>query len=252
MTVLQAALLGLLYWVSQAKIWYGFSIMRMPLCIAPFVGLLFGDMATALQVGATLQMVYIGSIAPGGNPPADEGLASCVAIPIAITSGIEPTIAISLAIPLGLLGVVLENVRKTLNSIFVHRADRYAQAGDARGVRLCATVYPILLAFPMRFLPVFIACLFGPDAISAFVNALPVWATNGLATAGNILPALGFAITMIVIGKKQYLPLFVGGFFLVAYTGLSTIAVAIFGAVIVLMTMYFLGLSDKADSEKEA
>lgn len=250
MTVLQAALLALLYWISQAKIWYGFSIMRMPLCIAPFVGLMFGDMEAALKVGATLQMVYIGSIAPGGNPPADEGLASCIAIPIAITAGIEPTIAISLAIPLGLLGVVLENVRKTFNTLFVHKADKYALEGNARGVRLCATLWPALLAFPMRFVPVFVGCLFGPDAIQAFVNSLPVWATNGLATAGNILPALGFAITMIVIGKKQYLPLFVGGFFLAAYTGLSTIGIAIFGAVIVLMTMYFLGLSDRSSAEE--
>ena len=244
MTVLQAVLLGLLYWVSQAKVWYGFSIMRMPLCIAPIVGLMFGDMPTALTVGATLQMVYIGSIAPGGNPPADEGLASCVAIPIAITSGIEPTIAISLAIPLGLLGVVLENVRKTLNTLFVHKADRYAEQGDTRGIRLCATLYPILLAFPMRFLPVFVACLFGPDAIQAFVSSLPGWATHGLAMAGNVLPALGFAITMIVIGKKQYLPLFVIGFFVVAYTGLSTIGIAIFGACAVLMIMYFMSLAD--------
>jgi len=252
MTILQAALLALLYWVSQAKVWYGFSIMRMPLCIAPIVGLLFGDMPTALQVGATLQMVYIGSIAPGGNPPADEGLASCIAIPIAITAGIEPTIAISLAIPIGLLGVVLENVRKTLNSFFVHMADTYAAEGNAHGIRMCATVYPILLAFPMRFIPVFVGCLFGPDAIQAFVSALPTWATSGLATAGSILPALGFAITMIVIGKKQYLPLFVIGFFVVAYTGLSTIGIAIFGACSVFMIMYFLSLFDKTKSSEEA
>lgn len=237
MTILQALIIALLYWISQAKIWYGFSIMRMPLSIAPFIGLLFGDMKTALEVGATLQMIYIGSIAPGGNPPADEGLASCIAIPIAITANIDPTVAISLAIPLGLLGVVLENVRKTLNSGFVHMADRYAAEGNVRGVQLCATVYPILLAFPMRFIPVFVACLFGPEAIQAFVDMLPAWATYGLSAAGNILPALGFAITMIVIGKKQYIPLFVAGFFLVAYSGISTIGVSIFGACLVLMFM---------------
>lgn len=133
MTVAQAILIALLYWISQAKIWYGFSIMRMPLCIAPFIGLMFSDIPTALQVGATLQMIYIGSIAPGGNPPADEGLASCIAIPIALTAGIDPTVAISLAIPLGLLGVVLENVRKTLNTFFVHMADKYAAEGNVRG-----------------------------------------------------------------------------------------------------------------------
>lgn len=237
MSILTAVLIGLLYWVSQAKVWYGFSIMRMPLSIAPFIGLLFGDMKTALMVGATLQMIYIGSIAPGGNPPADEGLASCIAIPIALTANIAPEVAISLAIPLGLLGVVLENVRKTANTTFVHMADKYAMEGNVKGIRKCATLYPILLAFPMRFLPVFIACLYGPEAIQSFVNVLPTWATNGLAIAGNILPALGFAITMIVIGKKQYIPMFIAGFFLVAYTGISTIGVSIFGICFVLLFM---------------
>lgn len=249
MTVAQAILIALLYWISQAKIWYGFSIMRMPLCVAPFIGLIFGDIPTALQVGATLQMIYIGSIAPGGNPPADEGLASCIAIPIALTAGIDPTVAISLAIPLGLLGVVLENVRKTLNTFFVHMADKYAAEGNVRGLQLSATLYPILLAFPMRFIPVFIACLFGPEAIQAFVNMLPEWITHGLSAAGNILPALGFAITMIVIGKKQYLPLFVIGFFIVAYTGLSTVGIAIFGACAVLMIMQFQREGTTSESE---
>ena len=121
MGVSTAILIGLVYWISQAKVWYGFSIMRMPLSIAPIMGIIFDDMPTALSVGATLQMIYIGSIAPGGNPPADEGLASCIAIPIALTAGIKPEIAISLAIPIGLLGVVLENVRKTVNTTFVQR-----------------------------------------------------------------------------------------------------------------------------------
>lgn len=237
MTITQAALLGLLYWLSQAKIWYGLSILRMPLSIAPFVGLMFGDMETALLIGATLQMIYIGSIAPGGNPPADEGLAAIIAIPIALTAGIEPTVAIALAIPLGLLGVFLENLRKTLNATFVHMADKYAEEGNVKGIGRCATLYPILLAFPMRFLPVFIASLYGPEAIQAFVNLLPIWATDGLAIAGNILPALGFAITIIVIGKKQYIPLFIIGFFLVAFTGISVIGVSIFGMCTVLILM---------------
>ncbi|MEG0360403.1 MAG: PTS sugar transporter subunit IIC [Longicatena sp.] len=244
MSILNATIIALLYWISQNKIWYGFSIMRMPMSIAPFIGLLFGDMKTALMIGATLQMIYIGSIAPGGNPPADEGLASCIAIPIALTAQIAPTVAISVAIPLGLLGVVLENVRKTANSGFVHLADKYALEGNVKGVQRCATLYPILLAFPMRFIPVFVACLFGPEAIQTFVDLLPIWATNGLSIAGNILPALGFAITMIVIGKKQFIPLFIIGFFLVAYTKLSIIGVSIFGICFVLFFMQFKNQND--------
>ncbi|MCI1858825.1 MAG: PTS sugar transporter subunit IIC [Sporolactobacillus sp.] len=235
MTVVQAFIVALLYWISQAKVWYGFSIMRMPLSLAPFIGLIFGDVPTALMIGATLQMIYIGSIAPGGNPPADEGLASCIAIPIALTAGIDPKVAVSLAIPVGLLGVVLENVRKTANSAFVHMADRYADTGNIRGIKLSATLYPILLAFPLRFIPVFIAGLYGPNAIQSFVKVLPEWVTHGLAVAGTILPALGFAITMIVIGKKKYLPFFIIAFFLVAFSGINVVGVSIFGICIVFL-----------------
>lgn len=237
MTILQAIIISLLYWFAQSKLWYGASILRMPIVLAPFIGILFNDMETALKTGATLQMIYIGSIAPGGNFPADEGLAACIAIPIAITAGIDPTVAISLAVPVGLLGVVLDNVRRTLNTGFVHRAEKYAELGDVRGVSRCATIYPLLLAFPIRFIPIFVACLFGPEAVQAFVDVLPEWVTNGLAVAGNILPALGFAITINVIGKTKYLPMFIAGFFLVAYTGLSTIGVSIFGACLILMFM---------------
>ena len=89
----------------------------------------------------------------------------------------------------------------------------------------------------MRFVSVFIAFLYVPDAIASFVNLLPAWSTNGLAIAGNILPALGFAITIIVIGKKQYIPLFIIGFFLVTYSGLNTIGISIFGLCAVLLYM---------------
>lgn len=67
MGVSTAILIGLVYWISQAKVWYGFSIMRMPLSIAPIMGIIFDDMPTALSVGATLQMIYIGSIALVGT-----------------------------------------------------------------------------------------------------------------------------------------------------------------------------------------
>lgn len=229
MNILTATLIGIIYWLAQAKVWYGFSVFKMPIVIAPIMGLIFNDMQNALIIGATLQMIYIGSIAPGGNPPADEALASCIAIPVALTTGMAPEIAITLAIPVGVLGVALENVRKTLNTMFVHMADKYAVDANVKGINRCATIYPILLAFPMRFLPVFIACLYGPEAIQSFINILPVWILNGLSVAGNILPALGFAITMMVIGKKQYLPLFIIGFFAVTYFSLSTISIAIFG-----------------------
>lgn len=227
MTILQAAIVAGIYWLSQAKIWYGLSILRMPIVIAPILGLLFNNMTDALIIGGTLQMIYIGSIAPGGNPPADEGLAATIAIPIALTTGLAPEIAITLALPLGILGVVLENVRKTANISFIHQADKFALDGNVKGIKRVATLYPLLLAFPMRFVPVFIAGIFGPEAVQGFIEILPQWIINGLSVAGGILPALGIAITINVIGRKSYLPLFVLGFFAVTLFDLSILSVGI-------------------------
>ncbi len=228
--MVQAALTGLLYWASVNRFWYGFSqVVRQPLSLATFLGLIYGDMPTALAAGATLQMIYMGVIAPGGNIPTDEALATCIAVPIAIQANMDIEMAVMIAVPIGLLGVFTENIRRTANTYFVHMADRYAEDANVKGIRRAAFLYPILFAFPLRFIPVFVANLFGADAVTAFLDVVPEWVTGGLGIAGGILPALGFAITMVVIGKRNFIPFFILGFFIVAYTGISTVGVAIFG-----------------------
>jgi D-glucosaminate-specific PTS system IIC component len=56
---------------------------------------------------------------------------------------------------------------------------------------------------------------------------------------GGILPALGFAITLSVIGKKSLIPFFITGFFAVMYLKLDTMAVAIFATCIALLLGLF-------------
>ena len=81
----QALLIGLVYWVGTNRIWYATTtVIRQPLVMAVPLGLIMGDPVTAMVIGATLQLIYLGAIAPGGNIPADEAFAACVAIPIAI------------------------------------------------------------------------------------------------------------------------------------------------------------------------
>lgn len=51
----------------------------------PF-GLIYGNLSQAMIIAASIQMVYLGLVGNGGNLPADECLAGCVAIPIALVS----------------------------------------------------------------------------------------------------------------------------------------------------------------------
>ena len=100
--------------------------------------------------------------------------------------------------------------------------------------------YPLFASVPLRIIPTFLALLFGVDAVSAFLDAIPAWATNGLSVAGGLLPALGFAVTIMVIGKKNLIPYFIIGFALVAYSGMNTIGIAVFAICIALLQGNFV------------
>ena len=234
--LLKAILIGLVYWLGTNRIWYATTtVIRQPLVMAIPLGLICGDLPQAMIIASTLQLIYLGAIAPGGNIPADEAFASCVAIPIAIETGISPEMAVSLAVPVGLLGVLLDTVRRTYASAFVRLADKAADNMDAKGYRRATFWYPFLCAIPLRVIPAALAAYFGADAVQAFLNVIPDWVTNGLNVAGGLLPALGFAVTMIVIGKKNLLPYFMVGFLIMSYSGMSTIGIAALGLCIALL-----------------
>ena len=68
---------------------------------AVIVGAVLGDMPQAMMIGASLQLIYLGVIAAGGNQPTDPCLAAYVAIPVAMASGLNTNAAVALAVPVG-------------------------------------------------------------------------------------------------------------------------------------------------------
>ena len=142
--------------------------------------------------------------------------------------------------PLGLLGVLIDNVKRTYHSYFVHGADVGAEEKDRKKMDKNEFWYPLLVSIPLRVIPVTLALTFGVDAIQAFLAALPAWATNGLAVAGGLLPALGFAVTVMVIGKKELLPYYIIGFAVAAYSGMNMILLAVFAVCIAILQSQFM------------
>lgn len=236
MTLVLAIVAGLWFWLARTEFGYQWiHPFKQPLVIALGFGLITGEIATAMIVGASLEMIYIGIISPGSNIPTDETLAGTVAIPIALLSGMDAQTAVTLAIPVGILGVILETVRKNIQIALVHKADKYAEEANIKGIERCAVLWPLPIGFVLRFIPVFAAVYFGTDFIQAVLDAIPEFVSNGLSVAGGLLPALGFAITINVIGKKVLIPFFIIGYFLVQYLELNVMACAIFGICVALL-----------------
>lgn len=236
-----AVCMGVYYWFCRLRFGYTFSSMLLqPVVIGVFVGLLTGNMSLAMKIGAGLQLVYLGvTSTPGGNVPSDPALAGCIAIPLGVMSNMSPEVAIALAIPFGVLGVFVDQLRRSTNAVWVHMADRYAENADTKGIIRAAFLYPAIAGFIIRFPIVFAIDYFGVTAVEKLIAILPQWLMHSFEIMGGILPALGFAITLSVIGKRNLIPFFIIGFFAVMYLGLDTMAVAIFATCIALLLGLF-------------
>ena len=231
---------GIYYWIMKTDVGYAFThALRQPLVAALWIGLIMGDVKQAIIIGAAVQILYIGLVAAGSNLPADDCLAGLIAIPIALSAGMTSAQSITLAVPGGVLGVFLDQIRKTVNVVFVHMGDKYAEDGNAKGIVICNVVLPTILSFFMRFPVPFLANMYGADAVQNFMNSVPTWLTEGFSVAGGLLPALGFALTLFVIGKKQLMPLFFVGYFLVIVSKITVFEAAIFGVCVILLVMTF-------------
>ena len=246
-TVLCAALVGLTYWISMGRAFYYFSFaFRKPVVLGVVIGAIYGDVQTGLLLGASIQLMYMGGIEAGGNIPSDQGLAACIAIPAAIVNQLDPGTAVAIAVPFGVLGVLINNVRRTINSFFNTKGDQLVQEGKYDMLAKFSFLIPWLTNGVLYFTPVFIATLVGPAAVQAFLDFIPEWVMNGLNNAGNMLPALGFALTLVVMGKRHYLPFAVLGFFLFELLGFSMLTGAVIGLCLALITSLFVQHNEEA------
>lgn len=226
--IMLAAVMGLLYWIKFAYVGYsGWAFTSSPFTVGLIAGLICGNVTQGLILGGTIKLIYLGVISPGGQLPADEFLASACVIPLALTTGMSAEVAVTVAVPIGILGGFLYNVKKIVNCVLVKVADNYAEQANAKGIWRCATLYSGLISVVLSFLPVFLFVLLGQGVVNTILGAIPQWLMHGLEVSGGVLPAIGFAMIMFMIGKDKYIPFFLIGFFVVKCAGVGNLVAAI-------------------------
>ncbi len=250
LSIFQAAILAAYYWFAATRIVYSLiHILRGPLMTSLFCGIVLGDVPTAIMIGAMIQPMFLAFTAAGGTIVWDECAAGMCGCTITILGGLDMSQALTIAVPISLLCAQLHTLRRIFNIYPVQKADQYAKTCNTKGITFMCLWWPVIMEFFVFAIPMFLALYFGAEAVGRIINNLPQWTTNALAITGKILPALGFAMTINVIGRPQFLPFFLGGFFLAQYSGLSGIPLALSGLFVAFLYYLILEVADKGKKE---
>ena len=134
-----------------------------PLIVSTMVGLALGDLEKGLLVGASLELMSLGLVNIGAAAPPDMNMAAIIATAFAIFSNSKAETALTIAIPISVLGQMLGILMRTILSNLTHWADRLISEGKFKRARRIHIIYGTGLYALMYFIPIFLAIYFGTD-----------------------------------------------------------------------------------------
>lgn len=205
----------------------GFQVINV---LTPLVvGAITGNWTEAITISGTFTLMSLGAVSIGGSSVSNYGLAGLIGSYIAIRSGTGLNTAIAIGIPVGLLGIQVDILVKTLMNFVASHAENLADQGEF--ARMNRTLYlgPILNGLAIA-IPAGIVAFLGTDAVKAILKIFPEWFMNGLSIAGAMLPVVGIAILLHYMPIKRYFNYLAIGFLAAAYLQLPVLAISILGA----------------------
>ncbi|EQH30735.1 PTS system sorbose-specific iic component family protein [Clostridioides difficile CD88] len=203
--------------------------------MAGFVtGIILGDPVQGAIIGAGINMIYLGFISAGGAQMGDPAFAGYVGTALAIASKLDVSTAMAIAVPLGTVATVLWIGKMTVNSFFAHWADREVQKGNVDRVAFINIVPPQILLFAMSFIPALLVVYFGPNAIDGMLEVMNDNVLHVFNVIGAMLPALGIAMNLKLIGNKFTMPFFILGILMAVYFKVDIIVISVIGVILAL------------------
>ena len=226
----------------------GWYTLGRPLVASFVVGVIMGDLQTAMIVGIALQIMYMGNVTPGGAVAWDLSYATYIGTAGALVfgKGMESTQVIGLAVVFagigGLVGQMVWNLSYALNLPLNRLANKYAEAGETGKMYIPNVVCGQLIGLACRFIPavILLTTMTAASAQADFASMIPGWLTTLLSTFGGMMAALGMGIIISFLLKKQWqICIFLLGFVLVTYFNLNTMAVAVIATLLAVIYYVF-------------
>jgi len=232
-SLIQAVLVGLWTAVCWSGMLFGIYSNRC-LVLSFGVGVILGDIPTALAVGAVGELAFMGfGVGAGGTVPPNPIGPGIVGTLLAITSAdVTPESALALSIPFAVAIQFLQTATYTACAGNPEAAKRALESGNLGKWHTIANITVVLFAiggFALGFLAAYAMPL-----LQTLVGMIPAWLTKGLSVAGGMLPAIGFAMIMSVMLSKEFIPFALLGYIAAAYLKLPVVGIAMVGLVFAL------------------
>ncbi|WP_042679012.1 PTS mannose/fructose/sorbose/N-acetylgalactosamine transporter subunit IIC [Anaerosalibacter massiliensis] len=234
--VWQAVLIGLFYYISWSPwlSYVGFFTWNRPLVAGLVTGTILGQPLEGALIGAGINVIYLGFMSAGGAQMGDPAFAGYVGTALAIASNLDAKTAMTISVPLGTIASVLWIGKMTINSFFVHWADREVEKGNINAVAFINIVPPQIVLFVLSFIPAALVVYYGPDAVSGLLSIMSPKVLHVFDVIGGMLPALGIAMNLKLIGNKFTMPFFVLGILLSVYFEIDIVVISIIGIILAL------------------
>lgn len=209
--IIQVLLVFIVTFIAAIDQFSFLESLYQPIVTGMVIGLILGDLQTGLIVGGTYQLMTIGNMPVGGAQPPNAVIGGIMAAVLAITLGLEPTVAVATAIPFSLLGQYGVTLIFSLMSPVMTVADNYAHEGNDKGIDRIN--YLSMLMVGTVFGVIVVLFFIGGQAFGqTVVDAIPAWLMSGLSAAGGMMRYVGFAILLKVMISRDMWGFYFFGF----------------------------------------
>lgn len=246
--LLQAILIAIWAGIAGIEQFDGLQSLHRPIITGLVIGLILGDVKKGLMVGGSLELVWMGLVPLAGAQPPNIVVGGVFGVSLALLSGLEAQEAIGIVFPLGVIGQMIVTLMFSLYSTMMKLGDKAAEEARPSGVDNLVYIQ-LLIRFVLFGGVSFLFVYFGADSVKYIIEALPQQLVDGFGRAGGMMPAIGFALLLNIMLKKEFFGFLIVGFVLAAYLKLDLIAVTL---VAISMALYdYYTNSSKAVAEKE-
>ncbi len=250
-TLVQCILIGLWCGICLAGMLLGIYTNRC-LVMAAGVGLILGDLPTGLAMGAVGELAFMGfGVSQGGSVPPNPMGPGIIGTIMAITmkdTGVDVGSALALSFPFAVaFQFVITTVYTVCSGIGEAAKHALAQKKFSRFRMYCNVT--IVVFFVVGFI-IGLAGALSAEGLQTVVSLIPDWLNKGLSVAGAMLPAIGFAMILNVMVKKELIPFILLGYMAISYLKLPIIGVAVLGTAVALLVFFYAGKGGKNMAEE--